>query len=216
VAGPSATRPLRADAARNHSQILVAARDVFVERGAGAPLDEIARRAGVGIATLYRRFPDRETLMRAVVIDALERTRSAAEHATAEESDGFAALTRYMHAVIDVRVSAVIPVLLDEIDLDDPEIRLRRDASAAAIEQIISDAHADGTLAKEVTFGDIGLLLVRLSRPLPGPIDPELAGRLAHRHVDLLIEGLRATGDRRAVGGPELSLADLKGLRGGR
>jgi formylglycine-generating enzyme required for sulfatase activity len=55
------TSGLRADARRNREQLLVAARDVFVEQGVDAPLDDVARRAGVGIATLYRRFPDRNT-----------------------------------------------------------------------------------------------------------------------------------------------------------
>ena len=68
---------LRADARRNQGQILAAARDVFVERGPGAPLDEIAKRAGVGIGTLYRHFADRQTLMLAVILDALVQTADA-------------------------------------------------------------------------------------------------------------------------------------------
>src|SRR5262249_56303629 len=51
-------QPLRADARDNRRRLLEAARDVFIERGPGAPLEEIARQAGTGIATLYRRFPD--------------------------------------------------------------------------------------------------------------------------------------------------------------
>src|SRR4051794_34498377 len=70
-----ASRPsMRADARRNRERILVAARDVFVETGTDAPLEEIATRAGVGIATLYRRFPERVDLMRAVVLDVLHQT----------------------------------------------------------------------------------------------------------------------------------------------
>ncbi|MET8755528.1 helix-turn-helix domain-containing protein [Streptomyces sp. NPDC004667] len=60
-------RPLRADAARNVEKIVRAARDVYAEQGPEAPLDEIARRAGVGIATLFRRFPDKAALLRAVL-----------------------------------------------------------------------------------------------------------------------------------------------------
>jgi AcrR family transcriptional regulator len=210
----SGWRPLRADARANHAKILVAARDVFVERGAGAPLEEIARRAGVGIATLYRRFADRQALMRAVVLDALARTRQEGERALAEETDGFAALTRYMHAVIDVRVAAVIPALLGEIDLDDQELTPARDASVSAIQQIIDAAHADSTLPEEVTFGDIGTLLVRLSRPLPGTVPAELSNQLAHRHLDLLIEGLRPSGSRpKNLDGPALAHRDLRALR---
>src|SRR5437660_7832920 len=104
-------RPLRADARRNREQLLAAARDVFVEQGAGAPLDEIARRAGVGIATLYRHFPDRTALMRAVALDLLDRVAAEAEKALAEERDPFEALARYMHAALEQRISAVIPAL---------------------------------------------------------------------------------------------------------
>ena len=62
-----AARPLRADAARNSAKILRAAREVYAEQGPEAPLDEIARRAGVGIATLYRRFPHKAALVRAAL-----------------------------------------------------------------------------------------------------------------------------------------------------
>lgn len=207
---PAGIRQLRADARRNHDHILAVARDVFVERGPGAPLDEIARRAGVGIGTLYRRFADRETLMQAVVLDALVRTREAAERAVATESDAFGALTQYMHAALDLRVSAVIPTLLDAVDLENQPILGARLASAEAVERIVDAAHADGSLPAELTFGDIGLMLVRLARPLPGPIAPELDATLAHRHLDLLVEGLRAHPGRRALSGPALGLRDLR------
>ena len=69
--GRPATR-LRADARRNEEQVLQAAREKFVERGIDCPLEEIARRAGVGIGTLYRRFGDRDGLVKAVLVDALE------------------------------------------------------------------------------------------------------------------------------------------------
>jgi len=211
-AGTAGARQLRADARRNHGQVLVAARDVFVERGPDAPLEEIARRAGVGIGTLYRRFADRQTLMRAVVLDALQQTRSAAERALAEQADPFEALTSYMHAVLDLRVSAVIPLVLDRIDLDDEELLPARDASVRAIEKIIDRAHTTGALGEDVTFGDIALLLIRLARPLPGPISPELNDRLAHRHLDLIVQGLRPVG-RGSIEGPALSHDQLRALR---
>jgi len=206
-------RRLRADARRNHEQLLAAARDVVVERGAGAPLDEVARRAGVGIGTLYRRFPSRPALLRAVVIDALQRTAEAAEAALAEERDGFAALVRYMHAVLDLRVSAVIPTVLDTVALDDDDVRSAREASAGLAQRIVDSAHADGSLAADVTFGDIGTLLVRLSRPLPGSIPPDVNEQLAHRHLDLMIDGLRPAPGRRVPGGPRLERRDLRSFR---
>ena len=208
-----AQRRLRADARRNRDRILAAARDVFVERGPGAPLEEIASRAGVGIGTLYRRFTDRRSLMRAVVLDALGQTRRSAELALAEEGDSFDALTRYMHTVIDLRISAVIPLLLDKVDLNDSELRPAREASARTAMQIVDRAHADGSLPEDVTFADIGMLLVRLSRSLPGPVPRELNSQLSHRHLDLVVEGLRPAATRRKVtSGPELSFEQLRAM----
>lgn len=67
--GQGPPRPLRADAQRNRELLLAAAREVFSERGADAPLDEVARRAGIGNATMYRHFPDRRELLIAVYAD---------------------------------------------------------------------------------------------------------------------------------------------------
>jgi AcrR family transcriptional regulator len=204
---------LRADARRNLEQLLAAARDVVVERGPEAPLEEFARRAGVGIATLYRRFPDRAALLRAVVIDALERTTRAAEEALAQETDGFSALTRYMHAALEFRVSAVIPMVLSRVDLDDEDVDAAREAGAALVQRIVDAAHRDGSLAEDITFGDVGTVLVRLSRPLPGPLPPEVDGELAHRHLDLVLAGMRADRSRHLPGGPGLERSDLRALR---
>jgi AcrR family transcriptional regulator len=207
-------RPLRADARQNRDRILAAARDVFVELGPAAPLEEISRRAGTGIATLYRRFPDRQALMRAVVLDALAGSADAARRAAADEADPFAALAAYMHRVLDIRTAAVIPALLEAIPLDDWEVRAVREESSRLVQALVDNAHRAGTLRADVTFVDIGMLVVRLSRPLPGRVTRDLDNRLAHRHLDLLINGLRAIPDPAAViGGPGLTLADLQALR---
>lgn len=204
-------RRLRTDARRNRERILGAARDLFVERGPDAPLEAVAARAGVGIATLYRRFPDRTALMRAVVLDVLERIADEALLALADEADPFAALARYMHRALDLRVSAVLPALLGHISLSDAEIAPLRDISAQRLEALIARAHASGALRRDVSFGDIGPLLVRLARPLPGPLPRDLDDRLAHRHLDLVLAGLRA-GDQTSHPLPEpaMSLADLR------
>src|SRR2546430_12455978 len=66
-------RPLRADAARNRARVLEVAYDAFAAEGLAVPIDEIARRAGVGAGTVYRHFPAKEDLFRAVMIDRMER-----------------------------------------------------------------------------------------------------------------------------------------------
>ena len=123
---------LRTDARRNLDRLLAAARDAFAEQGPAAPLDEIARRAGVGIATLYRRFPDRQALARAVALDTWERVIEAASQSLAEEPDAFRALARYMHRALDLRVGAVMPVLTSQVHWD-PELHAANDRAAETV-----------------------------------------------------------------------------------
>jgi AcrR family transcriptional regulator len=200
---------MRADARRNHAALLDVARDLFVERGPDVALDDIARRAGVGIGTLYRRFPDRRALMAAVVLTALERTADAAEQAARTEPDAFRALAAYMHTVIDLRTPAVIPIVLGHLDLESPPINSARERSAAGIQHLIDTAHRAGSLRTDVTFADIGLMLVRIARPLPGPMQPDLQAALAHRHIDLLLGALHAPPET-PLSGPALQRHDLR------
>jgi AcrR family transcriptional regulator len=205
-------RRLRADAKRNRGRLLAAARDVIVEQGADAPLDEIARRAGVGIATLYRRFPDRPALLHGVALDLLGRSAAEAGTALAAEPDAFAALARYLHRALDLGISAVMPALIGQLRLDEELLAARR-ASAGAVEAIVAAARAGGSLRAEVTSGDVGLLLVRLARPLPGPFPPEVNRRLAHRHLDLVLDGLRSRAAPAApLAGPAMTFDDLAAM----
>jgi AcrR family transcriptional regulator len=206
-------RPLRADARHNRGRLLDAARDVFVELGPRAPLDEVARRAGTGIGTLYRHFPDRQALQRAVVLDALQRTADEARAALGEERDPFRALVRYMHRVLDIRVAAVIPALFTDVDLEEEQLRSVRYEGSAVLDDLVAAAHRAGRLRKDVTSADIGLLTVRLSRPLPGPFQRAQNDELAHRHLDLLVQGLRPRAGRPvAITGPAMSMRDLQRL----
>lgn len=184
-------RGMRADAQRNRERIMEAARDVFVDQGPEAPLDAIAVAADVGIATLYRRFPDRQALVRAIVLDVLARSGEEARQALDEEPDSFEALARYLHRALDLRISAVMPALLAHMPPDDDEIVTTRTHAWGLFQQLVDQAHAAGTLRPDVTFLDVGQLLVRLARPLPGPISRDLDNQAAHRHLDLVLDGLR-------------------------
>ena len=89
VTTPAGTdaRPLRADAAKNRALILFAAEEIFAEEGVSVPIDEVARRAGVGVGTLYRHFPTKEALFEAIVVARIERLVAAAEdYAHADDS----------------------------------------------------------------------------------------------------------------------------------
>jgi AcrR family transcriptional regulator len=213
-AQPAGAEPrMRADARRNREQILAAAREIFADQGPDAPLEEIARLAGVGIGTLYRRFLDRPSLLRAVALDVLGRVAEEARLALAEEPDGFQALARYMHRALSLRIGAVMPALISQLAPQDAELIRARDAASAPIQLLIDTAHADGTLRSDVEFADISLLIVRLSRPLPGQLPRALDDRLAHRHLELLIAGLAAANERAGgLPGPAMTLADLRGV----
>jgi len=203
---------MRADARRNLEQLLAAARDLVAEKGAGVALDEVAQRAGVGIATLYRRFPDRSALLTGVVLDALEQTRVVAERAAEEHDDAFDALAAYLRAALELRVSAVIPQVLDVLDLEEPTLAAAREASARATEALVDAAHASGQLMADVSFADVGMMLVRIARPLPGPMPAELKHDLGRRHLELFIRGLRGGGGD--LTGPDLSRAELSRMVG--
>jgi AcrR family transcriptional regulator len=203
---------LRGDARRNRAMILAAARDVFTERGSAAPLEDVARRAGVGVATLYRRFPDRAALVRAVALDISARVTDEAERALAEEPTAFAALARYAHYALDARIAALIPALLTDLRLDDPEYRAVQQRGAEALGRIVEAARAAGDLRPDVAAGDVGLLLIRLARPLP-QLPADLDRELAHRHLDLVLAGLRGIGP--PLSGPRLGIGDLRAWQPG-
>jgi len=212
--GISAIRPrrMREDARRNRERLLAAARDAFVEQGAHAPFDDIARRAGVGIATLYRHFPDRAALLRQLALDLLVRSAHEASTALSEEPDAFGALARYLRRALDLRIAAVMPVVVGQLRLDE-ELLAARSASAEAVDQIITAAHADGSLRPDAASGDVGLLLVRLSRPLPGPFPAAVNHRLARRHLELLLDGLRPPAlPGVPLPGPAMTFEDLAAM----
>jgi hypothetical protein len=114
-----------------------------------------------------------------------------------------------------VRTAAVIPALLGEIPFDDEEIIRAREACSSAVQALVDAAHRAGALRPDVTSGDVGILTVRLSRPLSGGFGSELQHRLSHRHLSLVIDGLRAAARPPAeLGEPALTLADLRELPG--
>src|ERR1700686_3320002 len=93
---PASERPLRRDAERNGLRILQAAREVFADRGPDASLDQIAPHAGVGVGTVYRRFPDKDTLIDALFEERIDEIAAAAQHALSA-SDPWEGLVGFLH-----------------------------------------------------------------------------------------------------------------------
>ncbi|MDX6763951.1 MULTISPECIES: TetR/AcrR family transcriptional regulator [Streptomyces] len=202
----AAPRP-RADAVRNRERILAAAREAFVEFGSAAPLDEVARRAGIGNATLYRHFPDRDTLVHHVVLFTTERVAASARAALAEEPDAFAALCRFTHSAADERIGALCPMLADGFDRDHPELLAARTALAEAVETLLAAGREAGLVRADIGAGDLMIALSQLSRPLPGTACFD-TDRFAHRHLQLFLDGLRAPA-RSELPGSAATLEDL-------
>ncbi|MET9558410.1 helix-turn-helix domain-containing protein [Streptomyces sp. NPDC006645] len=198
----------RADALRNRERIVAAAREILVESGPDVPLDEIARRAGVGNATLYRHFPDRSALILEVVHSVMARTADQAERAAVEEADAFVALSRFVHAAADERIGALCPLLSGSFNGDLPHLHAERERLEAAVEGLMEKARATGRLRTDVAVGDLMVALSQLTRPLPGTgclnID-----RFTHRHLQLFLDGLEAPA-RSELPGAAATLEDLR------
>ncbi|WP_432039037.1 TetR/AcrR family transcriptional regulator [Streptomyces cucumeris] len=199
---------LRADALRNRERIIATAREALVEYGAEIPLDEIARRAGVGNATIYRHFADRRELIHHVTLSVMSRIADQAESALAEEPDAFLALRRFVHAAADERIGALCPLLSDTIEKDHPDLTAARDRLAAGIDALMGAARTAGLLRTDIGVGDLMVALTQLTRPLPGSgcVDFDT---FVHRHLQLFLDGL-ATPARSELPGSAATLEDLQ------
>ncbi|MEU7551719.1 TetR/AcrR family transcriptional regulator [Streptomyces sp. NPDC044571] len=210
AAAPAAERVPRprADAVRNRERILVAAREMFVETGCSAPFDEIARRAGVGNATVYRHFPDRAALVHHVVLYVMGRVAAEAEESLAVEADPFAALCRFTHAAADERIGALCPMLAGDFDREHPELLAARAGLEGAVEALVAAGQEAGLIRTDVGVGDLMVALSQLSRPLPDItcVDGDM---FVHRHLQLFLDGLRAPA-RSVLPGSAATLEDLR------
>jgi AcrR family transcriptional regulator len=180
----------RADALRNRERIVAAAQEIFVEYGPEAPLDEIARRAGIGNATLYRHFADRRALLHDVLLSVMARSADRAQAATVEEADPFTALCRFAHAAVDERIGALCGLLVGGVDKYAPDLNAQRVRLAGAVEGLMERARQAGQLRPDVTADDLMIALSQLTRPLPG-MDCQYTEGVAHRHLRMFLDGLR-------------------------
>ncbi|GAA4577481.1 TetR/AcrR family transcriptional regulator [Micromonospora coerulea] len=181
-----ARRPKRADARRNYEALVAAARDVFAERGAAASLEEVARRAGVGIGTLYRHFPSRQELLEAVYVDEVEALcRSAADLADRPPWDALTAwLNRFVGYVATKRALA-------EQLVNSEVFRGCRTAIYDAGEPMLRRAQEAGVARPDATFDDV----LRLVTGLTGAQFTEPGQR--ERVLGFALDGLRRPVEQR-------------------
>jgi AcrR family transcriptional regulator len=183
-------RPMRADAQRNYARLLSAAATVFAEHGADdASLEEIARRAGVGIGTLYRHFPTRQALLEAVYRDQVDALRLRADELLESDSpgDALAAWLRAMVAFSSTKhtlTSALLATLGKESDLLSSCSKVIRDSADA----LLSRAQKAGVVREDVDAKDLIRLVHAVNIAAQhAPTDPQQTDRL----LGLVLDGLR-------------------------
>ena len=187
---PRPARPRRADALRNYEKVLEAAREAFAEGGAATSLEEIARRAGVGIGTLYRHFPSRQALLEAVYVGELEQLCAAA--AELDAADPWDALVGWLHGFVGYMATkqALAQELLDYIDRDAPLFQACRSALYAAGEPLLARAQAAGVVREDTNLAEIiqmvgGIAKIPANTNPPAPVEHIL---------DIALDGLRHRG----------------------
>jgi AcrR family transcriptional regulator len=183
-------RPLRADAERNRERILAAAREVFAERGLDAPFDAIAQRAGVGQATLYRRFPRREDLIAACFAPKLAEYAAALEDALAAPDawTGFCAFFEHVCAMqaADQGVQDVLTTTFPT----DRAVEAERAHAFERLTELIRRAQAQGGLRADFVPEDVVLLLMANAGVVRAMRDA--APDAWRRFVGLMLDALRA------------------------
>jgi AcrR family transcriptional regulator len=196
---------MRADARRSRRKLLDAAIEMILEVGGEPARDAIAQRAEVGIGTLYRHFPDRQTLLYGVVVDVLNRTIDAGNAILAESATGGDALRSYMHAAIDTGLGVVNIV---HALLDTPVWPTQRAAAQEMLDRLIDIARHYGAIDDDVTAADIALATIRFCRPLAIGLDLAAERTIAHRQLDSFLDGMMTRPDekitlmKRTVGSP--------------
>jgi AcrR family transcriptional regulator len=200
----------RRDARRNRGRIVAAAREVFLSAGADAPAREIARRADLGVGTLYRHFPARADLVDAVLEEAFEELIGIAEAALAEP-DPWAGFVRFLEEalVLHARNRALKDVVESEEHGRELARAMRRRIRPLT-EELIARAQADGTLRQDFARQDLALLFWGGDRVIE--LATDVAPELWRRQLGLMLDGLR-TPDPRPLGHPALSEAQLRRVR---
>jgi AcrR family transcriptional regulator len=182
--------PLRRDAAENRERILDAARRLFFEQGLEASMDEVARAAGVGPATLYRRFATKQALLDAILGDVLERYHAFSLEALGED-DAFAGLELLLERTVELQLEnrAFLEVLAMRLR-DEPQLAAARERVRPLNEQLVAKAQAQGTLRADFAPADLQVLLWELGRVVE--TTGGRASELWRRYLALMVDGLRA------------------------
>lgn len=176
-------RPTRADAARNYDLLVRAAREAFTEHGASTSLEEIARRAGVGIGTLYRRFPTRTGLLEAVYVEEIQSVCDQA-YEFARDLPPVEALSAWLHAIARYANSkaTLATELMDAIGKDSEFFKACKVNMLDAAELLFGNAEKVGAIRPNLQVMDV----LRLTGSIHDT-EPDQADRM----IDIILAGLR-------------------------
>lgn len=193
-------RPLRGrqrEARRNDDRVLQAAREVFAEQGHGAPMSAVARRAGVGVASLYSRYQSKEELIRQLSMAGMQNLTDQARAALGEP-DAWQGFTRFMQNCSDAGAGGLMQLAGSFAATDEHLAAVAR--LHDALQALLRHAKASGGLRLDITPADIYLLLANLR--LKHPTKPDRTPQLRRRYLALLLAGMRATDDAPLPGRP--------------
>jgi AcrR family transcriptional regulator len=179
------TRPKRADARRNYEKVLTAAREAFAEGGESTALEQIARRAGVGIGTLYRHFPSRQALLEALYVNEVDEvSRSAAELEGRDPWEAFDAWVERLMSYLATK-QALTGELLNFLDRDAALFQVCRTSIYEAGGPLLKRAQEAGAVRSDVDFPEIMQMLMGIAKiPVSDPSQTEHILRIA-------LDGLR-------------------------
>lgn len=199
-------RPLRADAARNRERLLAAASEVFARRGLDAPLDEIARRSGVSIGTLYNHFPTREDLWDAIFPARLAVLDAAVDAALADP-DPWAGFVAYAEALFALHATdRGLNDVLAQRGRASPRVAEACHRCLGHIDRLITRARGSGQLRGDFGTSDFAALMWALSQVIRETA--EVAPQAWRRHLAFHLDGLRADAAH-ALPAPALSMDQI-------
>jgi AcrR family transcriptional regulator len=186
-----AGRPLRADARRNRERVLTAAREVFAEHGREAQMDDVARRAAVGVGTVYRHFPTKEALIDALVAEAFERLLVVAREQSQRDDDPWDALVTTLWAGAEIlagdrAVSAIMSEVYGPVNVDlDLQLQMTETMTI-----LVDRAREAGVVRPDVILDDIPMVMCGIGMATCKPHQVPDSWR---RHLTIVLDGLRAT-----------------------
>ena len=188
----SSTRPLRADAERNRARILAAAAEVFADRGLDVSLDEIAAHAGVGVGTVYRRFPDKDALIEALFEAKIDQAVELADRAL-EIEDPWDAFTTFMRGMC--RMQAGDRGFKDALlarDRGRERVAAARERIAPRAMQLLTRAQQAGAVRSDLGPFDVPMLNLCVS--LIADRTRDVAPDYWERVLTIIIDGISAQG----------------------